>query len=1692
MRKILKVVLYVIAGIIVLLLGVVVWLNTGSGKNFVRERAVAFLKSKLKTEVSIGELGYGLPKYIVLKRVLLKDQKQDTLLAVGNLKVDLDMLKLLKKQVDVQQLVLEGVHAHIYRNAPDTNFNFAYIIDAFTGKAKTPNPQKPKDTTASLAIHLDRLVLNDIHARYDDYTGGTRFALNLAHLNLRVQKLDIDKMQYYIKEITVAGLQTTLLQDTSYLPARPDTSNAKSKLRIIANDIDLQNIVFHYGNSLNKMLIDLQLGKLKSRLKNFDLTKGTVDVGKLDLEETQMKIVMGITSPVPKKVDTLVDTLPQSNWHVTAGELVLNKINFALDNNNEPRQPMGMDYSHLNIQDLSADSKDILYTGDTITGNIKHLAAKEQSGLDLKELRTVFAYNRQGATLNNLYLQTNNTVLQDHFEVHYPSLDALKNNLPHMSLKVNLKNSIVGISDVLLFAPVLENQELFKKNRNAHLRVTAALTGYLNSLNISNFYLAGLSNTEVQLNGRLSGLPDANKLSYNLHITKFQSSRTDAEPLLPASLRQQIRIPDRFGVSGQLAGTTKDYNTDLLLVSSDGNAYINGLLSMSGGKGRERYDMHLRTDRLNLGRILRKEDQLGAVSATLIAKGQSFDVKTMTAALSGDIQSASFNGYAYHQITFKGNVTGKAGDIKLNSTDPNIRINLDGHADFSGKYAAAKIKLQMDSINFKALKLYKTELRVHGTILADFPVLNPDYPQGTFIWKEPIIVADGKKYLPDSMYISSRPSADTGQNIVIHTDVLQGTIQGHTPLTKIGAIIQDHLDRHYAFKKKDTTETTTKTKTFIGKAIAQAKLKSKDTTRRLPSNYDLKLVAHIEDKPLLHVILPSLQSMDTVDVEATLDPTYLYLKANAPEIVYAGNTITNTNVQVNGADSAFTYQATVDHFSQSRMQFWYANVHGNLDQNQVTADVSLADSTKKERFALAATMQQNKDTSILQLLPGLKLNYQTWQVAEPNRIVLAKNGMYVQNFQITNSNQYIKINSEQQRPNTPLRVDISNFILANIAQIISKDTTLVNGVLGGNVILERTEPTPALTSTLQIQNLSVMGDTIGDLKLDVNHTKENELGTDVAITGRGNDVDLKGTYYLQQNNGNDFDFTLMLKALNMQTVDGVTFGKLKNSSGYLRGDLHLTGTTASPVATGELHTDQLATTVSMLNAYFKMPAEKITFTKDGAYFKDFKIYDSAGNDAVVNGTVNTNNLPDMTMDLHVKANNWRALHSTSGDNKTYYGDLLLTTNLAVSGSVSAPNVDGSLNILKGTKVTYVMPETDPQIESSEGVVKFFSMKDSARYRLLKPQKKDTTKVKIAAGSNINVNVGIDKSAQFSIVIDKASGDFLQVSGDGALNASVTPDGNMSLTGRYELHSGAYQLNYNFIKRLFKIQDGSSITFEGDPSKMVADITAIYVADVAPYDLVQRDVPDPSQLNYYKERLPFNVELHIKGQVLHPSLTFNITLPDNTLFPISYDAVELVQGKLNQVRQDTAELNKQVFALLILNHFVAEDPFSSSEVNSAAFIAKQSVSRFISEQLNQFANHLIKGVDLSVDLASSEDYTTGSYRERTDLNLAASKRLLNDRLKITIGNDFELEGPQTSNSNQSSLIPSNLAADYLLSADGRYTMQAYRKNYDEGVLEGYVTETGLNFIVSLDYNRFKNIFRKRNKKEQSTTTAEKKK
>lgn len=95
-------------------------------------------------------------------------------------------------------------------------------------------------------------------------------------------------------------------------------------------------------------------------------------------------------------------------------------------------------------------------------------------------------------------------------------------------------------------------------------------------------------------------------------------------------------------------------------------------------------------------------------------------------------------------------------------------------------------------------------------------------------------------------------------------------------------------------------------------------------------------------------------------------------------------------------------------------------------------------------------------------------------------------------------------------------------------------------------------------------------------------------------------------------------------------------------------------------------------------------------------------------------------------------------------------------------------------------------------------------------------------------------------------------------------------------------------------------------------------------------------------------------------------------------------------------------------------------------------------------------------------------------------MGLSKKLLNDRLTVTVGSSFGLEGPQPAGQSSTN-IAGDVNIQYALSADGRYRLRAYRRNQTEEVIEGQVIETGLGFALVVDYNKFREIFHKRKDK-----------
>ena len=429
------------------------------------------------------------------------------------------------------------------------------------------------------------------------------------------------------------------------------------------------------------------------------------------------------------------------------------------------------------------------------------------------------------------------------------------------------------------------------------------------------------------------------------------------------------------------------------------------------------------------------------------------------------------------------------------------------------------------------------------------------------------------------------------------------------------------------------------------------------------------------------------------------------------------------------------------------------------------------------------------------------------------------------------------------------------------------------------------------------------------------------------------------------------------------------------------------------------------------------------FQNEVIAFDKFTLYDENDNELTVNGTIHSADFRNYNFGLTIIANDFRAIHSKEADNDLFYGDLILDSKLNLKGTVDNPIMGGTIKIKDGTKFNIVLPQSDPSIADREGIVEFVD-EDNLYLKQTASLKKKLNQTALI-GMDVSVDISVVKEAELTLVIDKGNGDYLKLKGEAELTGGIDPSGKTTLTGKYEFSEGAYEMNFNMIRRKFDIQKGSYIVWNGEPTMATLNIKAIYKVNAAPIDLLgnQLGTVSPAVKNTYKQKIPFQTILKMDGEIMKPEIKFDIILPDGN-YGVSSDIVTASQTKLEQLRQEPAELNKQVFALLLLNRFIGENPFANESISiNAESLARQSVSKILSQQLNDLAGDLISGVQLEFDLQSTEDYTSGSKENRTDLNVGISKKLFDDRIKVTVGSSFGVEGQERANENLTNHITS---------------------------------------------------------------------
>ena len=1636
LKKTLKIIAKLLGVLVLLILLLILFVRSPWGQGILVDKAVNYIKSKTNTEVQIDKLFITFNGNLSLDGLYLEDKQGDTLVYSKHLEADIPLWSLIKGgPLSIDDVSWEGLKANIIRKDSVAGFNYEFLVDAFASDTTTVQ-QTPQDTTA-FKLNLGSFDFENFDLKFQDDVAGIDARLRLDQLELDVDQTDLDQFVFDVGDVRLNNTSLYYKQTKPF--PEPEDTTAAPMPQISISSLTLTDVKVDYASLPDGISLKADVGNLITSVPRLNLKDQNYRIDGFLLENSIVNLDLKTQQP---SSETPAEPVP-----FTWPELVVNAENLELHNTDFTYtldgaqvtsgqfNPNAVALSKLNFKVPNLDFKD-----QNLTATVAEANFEEASGLDLKTLNFEVEATDENLNLKGLNLQLNGNKLSGSSQLGYPSLADFIENPGNVRLNLNLDRIVADLNTIFKFQPGLRSNEYLAKLSRRPVTGNLSASGNLSALDITSAQVNWGNATKIRLRGTVYNLTNPEELAYNFPDYRVNSSRSDLTKFLNEA-ELGVNLPQEVKLTGSLKGTDSRLLTKSALQTSEGAVTLDGKLNFENAI---EFEGQVRGSQIRLGNLLQNES-LGQVSFNLDARGSGATLNDLDASLTAQIDSLDYNTYTFKDLKLEGEFKNGSGALTSSYKDPNLNMKLNADVDLDSVASSARVNLDLIGADLKDLGLVKQNIKAAFNLQANFKGTATDYEVQSKITRG-VAVYDDEAYQLGDLSVNAFVKPDT-TSVDIQNRILQLDLESNTSPGHFLSAVQNHFRRYL-----DTNPTMD--------TIADPVL--------------IRVRGTVHEAPILNeVFVPNLRELDTVQIAINFDELKRDLNAdiNLPYINYNGYTIDSLAFTMDSDAEHLNFDFGLRELIAGPVDLQNTRLEGALQNSKLALDFSSMH--KDERLMhIASEIELQDDVVTLHILPDeLILNKNSWDVNPNNRIAFKENNTVFTDFVLSYNNQRVEAgNNLPSLSKEHLGVQFDNFKLSTLTSFLNPDESLADGKLSGTFAVEEPTTSPGMVTDLKIVDFEVLGTDMGVLTANGKSISATAYDFDLSVKEGVADLDLTGTYRTNATAA-EIDLDLDINSLQVKALENFSLGEISNASGTVNGKLSLTGTTAEPNYEGTLNFDQAKFEVTKLNAPFLLADESIKLDNTALYFSDFKIQDASSNTLVVNGEVGTESFINPTFDLNIKATNFEALNSTKEDFDLVYGRAVFDADARVTGDLNLPEIKLDLTVNPETNLTYVLPPSEVQIESKDGVVIFVN-KENPDAILTNSEEESYT----VSGFGVDANLSIAKGATFNLVIDEQTGDNFQVSGTGDFQFDMYPNGRMTLSGRYDVTDGHYEMSlYGLVKRRFDLAPDSRITWSGDPFDADLDIKAYYSVEASASGLMasQTSGADISTQGQYRQEVPFRVYININGELMQPVISFNLDIPEASRGAIGGQ----VYSRVQQLNQQENELNKQVFSLLVLNRFF---PSASSDgsAGGTVTIARDNLNDAISDQLNLFSDKLLgdTGFDLNFGLDSYTDYQGSSPSERTTLDIAAQKKLFDDRVVVSVGSNVDLQGSNTNADGGTAPVVGNVSIEYLLTEDGRYRLRGYRRSQFENVVDGQIIVNGISLLFTQEFNKFTELWK----------------
>ena len=1457
----------------------------------------------------------------------------------------------------------------------------------------------------------------------------TAYASEATGMQIQVERIDLRfPLNLLVRGVEVIQQPDTLLSLESLNVRVQAWPLIKGKVEV--DEVTLNQVAVNSAGLIEGMKIKGVLGRFFLQSHGVDLSNEIAIINQVDLSDTHVQLVMNDTTTAPK--DTTASA--PVNWKVDLHQLNLENVSFSMqlpadsmrmaayigeasvndaqaDLKNQfyslkqfllsggsanydtgAAKPVeGFDASHIAVRDIRIGLDSLLYKGRNMNAVLREFSMNERSGLSITSLAGRAYSNDSIICVPGLKLQTPHSEIDLSAHTYWELV-----NIPTTGrLSANL-NAYIGKEDVMLFTGGLPDS--FKEAYPFRpLVIRAGTDGNLKEMQISRFTVDLPGAFSLEGGGLLENLADSITRSGTVGLKMTTQNLNFLTALSGEAPNGTIVIPDSMDLVAKVDINGPAYKANLKLREGQGTIDMDAALNTLT----EVYKADLKINNLQLHNFLPK-DSIYELSLSADAEGRGLDVTSYRsfAKLNLSLDQLHYAQYHLSNVDLTGALKGALVTARLTSDNALLKMTTEAEYNLAHSYPDGKVTMDV------------TQLDLHELGLMPQPMKHP---------------------------LAFNFSAEARQNRVF-THLVSGDMKlnlsarsGVEPLIRQSTHFVDVLMRQIDEKALDHAELREALPTAIlsfsaGKEnplayfLATQNISYQDASMKFGTAPDWG----INGKAAIHTLKVDTLQLDTIFFTVKQDTTSMKLRAGV----------------INGPKNPqFSFSTAITGEIRDRDAGLLVDYKNEKGETGVLLGVNarpLFEGHGKGNGIAFTLIPENPIIAFQKFHFNEKHN---WIYLHKNMRVYANVDMW------DDEGMGFRIHSVPGDTVSLQNIDVEirRIRLAELSSVLPYFPE-ITGLFSAEAHYVQTEKDLQLSAELSIDELTYERQRIGDVTLGatwlpgeqgkqylnayLNHDQAEVLLADGKLipTGTGKD---------------SLEVNMELDHFPLRVANVFVPDQMVTLSGDLDGNLKITGSTEQPLINGELSLDSVAVLSRQYGARFMFDNRPVQINNNRLLFDKFAIYTTSKNPFTIDGYVDFRDMSRPMANLNMLAQNYTLLDAKRTRESLVYGKVFADFRATVKGPLDGLNMRGNISLLGNTDVSYILTDSPLTVQDRLGsLVTFTSFSDTTTV-----VRQEVPTVSLG-GLDMVMMVHIDPSVRLKVDLDASNDNRIELEGGGDLSMKYTPQGDLTLTGRYTLSGGLMKYALPVIAaKEFAIDNGSYVEWTGNPMDPMLNFKAT--------DRIRASVSEGE--NGGTRTVNFDVSIVIKNRLDDLSFAFDVSAPEDAT----------IQNELTAMGAE--ERGKQALYIMVMKTYLGTGPIGGGGGGVGKLNMGAALNSVLSSQINSLMGNL-KNASVSVGIEDHDLSDTGG--KRTDYSFRYSQRLFNNRFQIVIGG--KVSTGENATNNAESFID-NISLEYRLDRTGtRYVRLFYDKNY-ESVLEGEITETGVGLVLRKKLDKLSELF-----------------